>query len=196
VPEIDTSALPELLSASSIDGVRFVAAATLGASDPKLSRIIDEAVYVAALPRAALDTLGVRDAGELQQRIALAAQGPLAVRREIDGIGKRVDVAQYLLGARAGVGAEALRRAGLVGELMPLELRLRITGSGTAKPSEALQALLGQPELPVRFVRAALLCSRHGVHVSPLELEQLRAAFAQAREQPAALEHAGQLDAG
>ncbi len=195
VPEIDTSTLPEQLSASCIDGVRFVAAAALGASDPKLSRIIDEAVYVAALPRAALDALGVRDAAELQQRIALAAQGPLAVRREIDGIGKRVDVAQYLLGARAGVGAEALRQAGLVGELMPLELRLRITGSGTAKPSEALQALLGQPELPVRFVRAALLCSRHGTRVSPLELEQVRAALAQAREQPPALERASELDA-
>jgi hypothetical protein len=155
-----------------------VAACALGPDDPKLGRLIDEAVYVAGLPRAALDLLGLRDRHELADRIEAGARGELVARRDIDGIGKRIDVGKYLLSARVGEGTSVLARAGLVGELIPIELRLRITPDGTAKPSEALHALLSCTELPVRFVRAALICTQGGGRATPLELACLRAAFA------------------
>jgi radical SAM family uncharacterized protein/radical SAM-linked protein len=186
VSSLDCETLPELLSASCIDGVRFLAAATLGEGDPKLSRVIDEAVYVVGLPRASLELLGVRSAAELGERLAERARGELVVRRDIEGIGKRIDVGQYLVSARAGIGAEVLQRAGLVGELLPVELRLRITGSGTAKASEALQALLGRDDVPARFVRAALLSTQGDVRLTPLELAGLRAVHTAARERAAA----------
>src|SRR5439155_4793273 len=100
----------------------FVEAAKLGADDAKLSRVIDEAVYVAGLPRAALEQLGVRDQTQLAALTAERAAGPLVVKRMIEGIGKRIDVAQYLLSARVGEGAAVLARAGLIGELVPIEI--------------------------------------------------------------------------
>ncbi|MFI5307782.1 MAG: TIGR03960 family B12-binding radical SAM protein, partial [Polyangiales bacterium] len=177
VDAVDDEALPELLSASSIDGVRFLAARTLGPSDPKLSRVIDEAVYVAGLPRDALELLGVSDVDGLAEKLAQGAQGDLVVRRAIDGIGKRIDVGEFLVSAVAGRGGDVLARAGLRGELMPVELRLRIGGNGTAKVSEALQALLGRPDLSARYVRMGLMCTHAGARATPMELETLRAAF-------------------
>jgi radical SAM-linked protein len=174
---LDCAALPELLSSSSIDGVRFTSAVELGAQDPKLSRVIDEAVYVAGLPRSALDQLGLHGVGELQARLTQGARGPLVVRRNIDGVGKRIDVANYLLDVRVGQDDETLRRAGLLGDLMSVRMRLSVSPSGTAKPSEALEALLGRADLPVRFVRAELLCTQNGVRATPLQLESLRAAL-------------------
>ena len=108
----DCDALPGLLSNASIDGVRFLSAAILGPDDPKLSRVIDHAEYVAGLPRAALAELGLHDADALAAKIAAARQTPLIVRRDIEGIGKRVDVGEFLVSAEVGAGAEALERGG------------------------------------------------------------------------------------
>jgi radical SAM family uncharacterized protein/radical SAM-linked protein len=183
---IDLERLPEQLSAASVDGLRFLAATALGNDDPKLSRVIDEAVYVAGLPAAALDMIGVRDVSGLAQRLADGAGGELVVRRDIDGIGKRIDVARFLLGVRAGEGAPALQQAGLRGDLVPVEVRVAIRGDGSAKPTEVLEALLGRADIPARFVRAALLCTQAGARVAPLELDGVRAAFAARRVQEAA----------
>jgi radical SAM family uncharacterized protein/radical SAM-linked protein len=175
---LDCEALPGLLSASSIDGVRFTAAAVLGPEDVKLSRVIDEAVYVAGLPRAALELLGVNDAQGLQARLEAGMRESLVVRRNIDGVGKRIDVASYLLEVRAGEDDAVLRRAGLLGELTSIRMRLRISPGGTAKPSEVLEALLGRADLPARFVRAALLFNQGGDQATPLELAKLRGLIA------------------
>jgi radical SAM-linked protein len=171
---LDIERLPKLLSDACVDGVRFVAARELGPADKKLGALIDEAVYVAAVPRAALDALGVADAIALQALIDERAQGSLVVRRNIDGVGKRIDVAKYLLSARVGLGAEVLDSAGLRGELLPIELRMAFTPGGTAKAYEAVEALLGSADLPIRCVRSALLCTRNGLRATPLELEALR----------------------
>jgi radical SAM family uncharacterized protein/radical SAM-linked protein len=175
--ELDYEALPALLSTSSIDGVRFVATLPLGADDPKLSRVIDEAVYVAGLPRSSLALLGLADQAALAARLAEGAAGPLVVRRNIDGIGKRIEVGRYLAEVRVGHGAQALHQAGLVGDLTPVEMRVRITGSGTAKATEVLEALLGRADVPARFVRAALLCTQAGIRATPIELDEIRGAF-------------------
>src|SRR6185503_1846498 len=75
LPDLD--ALPARLTESSLDGVRFVEALALGEGDAKLGRVIDEAVYVAGLPRAALQALGVDAPEALAARIAERRAGPL-----------------------------------------------------------------------------------------------------------------------
>jgi radical SAM-linked protein len=176
---LDWSSLPSQLSTESIDGLSFVAARTLGENgvhDPKLNRVIDEARYVAALPRATLAALGLEDASALQAHLDARMQGKLEVRRNVEGIGKRIDVSRALVSAHAGAGAEVLARAGLIGELLPIELRMRLLQDGSAKATEAIEALLGA-ELPVRIVRQGLYCAAVGPDVTPLDLEALRAAF-------------------
>jgi hypothetical protein len=55
-------------------------------------------------------------------------------------------------------------------------MRIRITGSGTAKPSEVLEALLGVREIPARLVRQALYCQMGDERVSPRDVVHLRRA--------------------
>lgn len=183
--DFDCAALPELLSSSAIDGVRFVAARVLGNDDPRLGRVIDRSEYAVALPRAALELLSVRDAGELSALVEARRHQPLVVRRNIEGIGKRVDVGEFLTDVRVGSGGEALARAGLVGDLVPLELGVRISQSGSAKATEALEALFGRADVPARIVRTALLCTQGGARATPMDLDSVRAALRAARAIPA-----------
>ena len=88
----DWEALPEQLSTETIDGVRFVAVRVLGedgAQDAKLNRVIDEARYVAALPRAALRALGLENEIALQALIDEKMKSPLVVRRNVEGSVRR-----------------------------------------------------------------------------------------------------------
>jgi len=175
---VEPSVLVERLRRASIEGIQILDARVLGPEDASVSRVIDEARYVAALPRAAFEALGIApgDLDALRARVEARRSGPLEVRRTIDGIGRTIDVGAYLVGIDVGAGGEALAEAGLTGELWPVAISLRITGSGTAKPTEALEALVGAPssELPVRLVRAALGARRGDRLVPPLELEALR----------------------
>jgi hypothetical protein len=121
-----------------------------------------------------LEELGLGDLDALKARVSERLEGNLTVLREIKGIGKKVDVGRYLLGVEPGEGAEVLERAGIGGRLLPIRLRLRITGGGTAKPTEALEVLLGERDLPVRLVREALLAHAGDARVPPHDLAALR----------------------
>ncbi len=168
--------LPARLNAVSELGIEFTDAIVLGDMDRRITRAIDEAVYVAGVPHAALAELGL-DLDALRARVRARLEGgALVVRRDLDGIGKDVDVSKYLLGVEVGAGGEVLDRAGIAGRLAPLRIRLRITGGGTAKVSEALDALLGARDVPARFVREALLAHAGDERVSPRETARLRAA--------------------
>jgi radical SAM family uncharacterized protein/radical SAM-linked protein len=172
---IDCEDLPARLNEATLDGLEFFRARALGPLDSKLSHTIHEAVYVVGLPAAALAACGVANAGELQNLIARRReQGELRVRRMIEGIGKWIDVQQFLVDAEVGRGVEALSAAGLIGDLTPLRLHLRLSDAGAAKASEALQALTGQPDLPARFVRSELLWRAGEQTGTPLDLEPLR----------------------
>ena len=171
--QVDCAHLPTALSETSIDGIRFVEATALAAGDPKLNQAIEEAVYVAALPRTVMQELGLSEVA-LQEQLQARRQQPLSARRNIDGIGKKVDVGRFLMDAQVGDPEDALGRAGLCGDLTAVTLRLRITGAGTAKASEALGALLQAPQLPVRFVRSALLFRHGGAAHTPMALDVLR----------------------
>jgi radical SAM-linked protein len=179
---IDYATLPEQLSITSIEGVRFIEALPLGPGDPKLNRVIDEAVYVVGLPRTTLDAIGVKDEVELAALIEERQTGELVVRREIEGVVKQVDVGHYLRGVSVGEGHAVLERAGLIGELIPVTLRLAITATGSARATEALDVLLGVTDQPARIVRSELLFTRGNVALRPLQLDEIRESLANGRE--------------
>ncbi|MCA9582468.1 MAG: TIGR03936 family radical SAM-associated protein, partial [Myxococcales bacterium] len=162
------------LQGASFDGLRVTGARVLGPHDRALNRIIDRATYVAGVPRSTLATLGLANAEDLGHLIDRRRAGDLKVRREVKGIGRTVDVGDYLLNATVDPADDTLQRAGLVGELVPIRYTLSLTGKGTAKPTEALEALLGTPEPLARIVRAGLFASLSDGCTHPLDLEPLR----------------------
>jgi hypothetical protein len=167
--------LPARLNEATQDGLEFFAAEPLSPGDLKLSQVIQEAHYVVGLPASSLALCGVADAEALQALFDTQIESGLRTRRVVEGIGKWVDVKQFLLHARAGTGASALEVAGVAAQgLLPVQIALRFTDTGTAKISEALATLTGQRELPAHFMREQLRW-RIGVNSGqPLEIERLR----------------------
>ncbi|MFK7984409.1 MAG: TIGR03936 family radical SAM-associated protein, partial [Sandaracinaceae bacterium] len=144
--------------------------------DKRITRIMDEAVYVAGLSHMVLTERGLGDLETLRARVAERRDGDLTVLRKVKGIGKKIDVGRYLLDVDVGEGGEVLEEAGIGGSLVPVRLRLRVTGGGTCKPSEAIRVLLGagDEDVPVRLVRQALLAYVDDAPVHPMDLETLR----------------------
>lgn len=171
----DLTHLVERLNSATELGLVFFGAVELGPDDAGINKVIDEASYVVGLAREGSDVAAEIEQLRLRvtQRLAAAQAGEasLVVIREIEGLGKKVDVLPYLLDVEVGVGAEELARAGLSGSLLPIHMRLRITGSGATKPSEVIEALLGEREPAMRIVRTHLGLGR----LTPLELEAVRA---------------------
>ena len=160
--DVDPSAWLDALSAGAPDGLRFTAARALGPGDAAVSKLIDTARYAVAIPRS------VMSEAEMSERAAAAmAAETLPLVRVIDGIGKKVDVRTYLRAVSVGDAraAKALERAGLVGDLAPVFVDIAVTPTGSAKISEAAEAVFGE-NVPVKAVRAALLGSER----SPLEV--------------------------
>jgi hypothetical protein len=174
--KIDFASLPARLSEASLDGLDFFAAEELLPGDAKLSQLVHEGEYVAGFPRATLAELGLPDEAALRAAVQAKVGTPLRARREIQGnLAKWVDVSRYLISAEVGEGGAELERAGIVGELIPVRVRLAITGEGSAKISEALETLLGKTEVPARIVRTGLYAHLGDQRVGPLELETVRA---------------------
>jgi radical SAM-linked protein len=176
--DVDAATLLDSLSEGTQRGLRFVGGTKLGAADASISRVVDTARYVVAIPRVALEPLG----GEpwLRERIErLLTAGEAVVVRRIDGIGKRVDVRAFLRGLEIGGTAAALgvERAGLVGDFALLEDEVEVRGSGGVKIAEVIEVVSGDAELPHRAVRVALgLRTPGGEVIPPLALEAVRAA--------------------
>ena len=153
----------------------------LSDADTKLGRVIDEAEYAVGLPRAALDELGCTDAEALRALTsARLERGDLRVRREVEQLARMIDVSRGLVHADVGHGAQALARAGFVGELLPVTFRLRVSNDGSVRPGEALEALTGARELPHRCVRVGLWSTRGQSRATPMQLATLRGAAAAA----------------
>ncbi len=172
--DIDPEALLEDLSAGAQPGLRFVGGTRLGADDPGVTKVIDVAGYVVGVPRAAIASRG-GEAWLLDRIAAGVAARELCVVRRIDGIGKRVDVRDFLRSIALGAaGAASLARAGVVGDLIPISVEVDVRGSGGVKIAEVVEAVF-DPELPNRAVRVELgkRLPDRGV-VSPLELPALR----------------------
>jgi len=164
---VDEDELLARLEAASFDGVEIFGVRMLGHDDASLSKVVDERVYVAGIARSAMA------ADEIARAVSEPAASAREVRRNVKGIGRMIDVGKYLIDVRSGEGAELLERAGVVGDLVPVTLRIRHTQYGTARASEAVEALFGG-DVSARIVRVGLYGSPAGARAAPLDLAPLR----------------------
>jgi radical SAM family uncharacterized protein/radical SAM-linked protein len=174
--DLDPATILASLSESVHAGLRFVGGVALGPMDGAVSRVVDAARYVVGIPRAVVEGRG--GTAWLGDRIE-AARGAreLVVVRRIDGLGKRVDVRDYLRAVELAPehGQRALADAGVAGDLVPLMVDVDIRGSGAVKVTEVVEAVFGDAELPSHSVRIALgMRADGGVVLSPLALASLR----------------------
>jgi radical SAM-linked protein len=169
------------MNASADEGLTFTAGARLGPDDAGISKIVSGARYLIAFARSAVADRG----GEqwLRDGIARFLQAPeCKVRREIEGLAKYVDVRSFVNSARLGsddARAEA-RRAGLLGDLLLIDVDVKILGSGGVKTNEMVQAFTAASDVPHRAVRTALYGERAGISLDPLNLVALRRAKGEA----------------
>ncbi|HEY8038616.1 MAG TPA: TIGR03960 family B12-binding radical SAM protein [Polyangiaceae bacterium] len=175
--DLEATALLDELSAGAQPGLRFVAGVALGGGDSAVSRVIDVARYAVGIPRTVVEARGGQ--AWLEERVgALRAATSLVVVRRIDGIGKRVDVRDFLRSIELATdeGSALLARAGIVGDLVPLTVEVDVRGSGGVKIAEVMEAMCGDAELPHRAVRVALGARlADGRVASTMELDTLRA---------------------
>ncbi len=160
-------------------GFAFGGAVLLGDTDPGIAKVISGARYALVWARSALVATAGEGVGDVYTWLAdkctqAMAAAELPHRREIEGIGKIVDVRKYL--RRVEIAGDFVRaevaRAGLFGDLVIADAEVQITGSGSVKASEVAMALVG--DVPHRAVRLALLAEVEGEPRSLLELPRLR----------------------
>ena len=178
--DLDASALLDGLSAGAQPGLRFVGGVRLGAGDSAIPRVVDTARYVVGIPRSAMGVLGGREGIRDCIRKARQAEA-LFVMRRIDGIGKRVNVREFLraLHLDEEEGAAALAPAGIAGDLVAISAEVEVRGSGGVKIAEVVEAVFSSADLPHRAVRTGLGArTAEGGLLSPLDLDALRAARA------------------
>ena len=196
--DFDPEGLETLLarmSQSSPSGLRFRGAVRLGGDDPAISKLIAGARYILAMARTSLPAGEGRAEDFLTQRCVEAMSATtLPFRREIEGVGKMLDVRTYLARAELG-GAEAtasLARAGLVGDLLTLDVDCKITGSGAVKAAEVAAILAGDGKTapPHRALRVELYGEDALGRFSPLTLGRGR------KVRPAPVEQAVAAQAG
>lgn len=152
-------------------GLRFLQAVQLSPGDPNVSAIITGARYVIAFAHKTLS--GIGGVSGLDELIAaFLARSEHKLRRDIEGVGKMVDVRHFTLQARVGDDAALalLLRAGLVGDLVPVEVSLSLGQNGSAKVAEVVEAILGERGFPHHAVRVALVAGA----TTPLDVTTFR----------------------
>ncbi|HEX6767516.1 MAG TPA: TIGR03936 family radical SAM-associated protein, partial [Polyangiaceae bacterium] len=160
------SELVERLRRVSAPGLVFVDAVELDRDDPCVSTIVTSARYVIALSEDTLATFGGR--GALSQKISeFIEKTACLVRRDVGGVGKMIDVRKFVKAVSVGDEAslEAISLAGIVGRTVPVNVTIAIGPSGSAKVSEVVEAIYGEPREHLG-IRVALLCGS----TSPLDL--------------------------
>ncbi|MBI2395347.1 MAG: TIGR03960 family B12-binding radical SAM protein [Deltaproteobacteria bacterium] len=196
--DLEVDELAELLDRHSQEGVTIEKVVRLEQADAGIANILSDgafARYVVGIPKQALPQLGMvaRPIGDdwvgaLRAEVEGQLEGgSLTVVRTVEkigeGIGKKIDVRRWLdrvtvapeprADSRHG-GAETLARAGIVGNLVPVEIDVALSGQGGVKVTEVVEALLGR-DVPFRAVRAAMWAAREGRRVDPMDVAALRA---------------------
>jgi radical SAM family uncharacterized protein/radical SAM-linked protein len=134
IDELAPDELLRRLNRVSLEGIAFTGAASVGAGDRPLGRVLAESEYVAQLPA------GVDPAPALARH---GAGEPLVVRRESDrGLARTVDVRRSLRRVAAGEDGEARRRLGWEGGAL-FGFGVSISQEGSARPVEVIEALFG-----------------------------------------------------
>ncbi|MBI2893078.1 MAG: TIGR03960 family B12-binding radical SAM protein [Deltaproteobacteria bacterium] len=163
--EVDLADLPARLSAVSAAGLRFSGARELEPGDPAVGRVLVAARYRCTLPR------GMVDEALLSARLESVALGePLSVTRTERDEQRVIDVSRFV----EHVSIAPADRAEV--DAIALDLRLAITGSGAARPSDVLTAMLGPAVArAASVVRLGFDAARNGgPRADPLDLEALR----------------------
>ena len=173
--DLDPTAILEEMSAAASDGLVFSGGIKLGPEDPGITKIVTGARYLLAFARPVLAEHG----GEawLRDRVeAFLETTEHKVRREVDRLAKYVDVRSFVTGAAIGAesAAREVRLAGVLGDLVVLEVDVKILGSGGVKTVEIVEAITDDAGFPHRAIRAALYGERDGKHVDPLDTAAIR----------------------
>jgi radical SAM-linked protein len=171
----DLARLVQDMTRSSPGGLVFRGAIKLRPKDPGVTRVIAGARYAIAFARHSIQVNGHPAELLLAERCAAAmSAASIPFRRQIDGVGKMLDVRTYLLRAEvAGADAHvALARAGLVGELVAIDVDCAIPGSGAVKAAEVAAVIAGDGTTapPHRAVRVELFGLDDSGRFSPLDL--------------------------
>jgi radical SAM family uncharacterized protein/radical SAM-linked protein len=180
-------------------GLVFRGAVRLGPDDAAITKVITGARYLLVMARSSIEApAGERAEDMLEARCRAAMEAAtLPIRRELDGIGKVVDVRAYL--ERASVASPeafaAIGRAGLLGDVVALDVEVAIRGSGAVKSSEIAAVIAGDGASapPHRAVRLELFGRAGAERISPLDLARARRAAREAepaapkRAEPAAV---------
>jgi radical SAM family uncharacterized protein/radical SAM-linked protein len=193
--DIGASEMAELIdrmNAQSPLGLTFRGGVALGAGDASVGRAISGARYLIAFARSALPP-GAEAALADRCRAALEAT-TLPIRRETEGnLGRIIDARTHLAHAQvAGPEGHALiDRAGLIGDLIALDVLVTISPAGAVKPVELAAVLTGEATAaaapPHRAIRAELFGGDpRAQRWSPLDLARTRAATAAVPEATAA----------
>ena len=162
--KLDPSELLERMNETAPEGLHFTAAAALGPMDPGVNKVIGEGHYSLIFAKRALPS-GVDGLAEAIARVQAATELPIV--RNIEGIKKKLDVKMFLRSLELDTEAsrDAATRAGLIGDLITVEIHVAITGNGSVKSSEVAEVLLGA-QVPHRAVRMALMTDSG---MSPIE---------------------------
>jgi radical SAM-linked protein len=175
----DLARLVEEMTRLSPAGLVFRGAVKLSPQDLGVTRAIAGARYVIAFARNAVRVNGRPAEVVLAERCA-ATMGAASIpfQRQIDGVGKMLDVRTYLLRAEvAEAGARsALALAGLVGDLVAIDVDCAIPASGAVKAAEVAAVIAGDGTTapPHRAVRVELFGLDGSGRFSPLEVSRAR----------------------
>jgi radical SAM family uncharacterized protein/radical SAM-linked protein len=167
-PPAPEALLAQLQQATS-GGLRFLEARLVPNKEKSITAVVSGASYVIAFADSSLGEFGGR-AGLAELVTAFLARSEQRVRRNVEGLGKLVDVRAFTLSLEVGGNDahEALERAGVVGRMVPIVATMKIGPSGSAKISELVEALVGRAGFPHQAVRIALH-TEAGKLLEPLE---------------------------
>ncbi|MEN9578779.1 MAG: hypothetical protein RJA70_1788 [Pseudomonadota bacterium] len=136
----DADELKTRLNQQSPEGLSFTGVRALDPHEPRVNALITGARYLIVFATSALKALGGRANVEREIERFLASDERLVMRR-VKGLGKKMNVRDYVTRLRLCENADAARQAGLVGDLCALEAEVRITALGSIKTHEIVDAL-------------------------------------------------------
>jgi radical SAM family uncharacterized protein/radical SAM-linked protein len=151
----DASEMLAALRRASGAGLRFTRAERLEHGAPSLGAAVNGARYIIFFAGAEQ-----QDPALLEAKIAAFVQRDRSViKRMVKGIGRLIDVKARTRSMRIGDARtrERIAAAGFVGRFTSIEVEVELGPDGSVKPTEIVEALLGDGEVPHRVIRDALL---------------------------------------
>jgi radical SAM family uncharacterized protein/radical SAM-linked protein len=151
----DAHEIIERLNRASGVGLRFVNAERLDRRAPSIGAAINGARYIIVFAHAAQLSPAV-----LEAKIAAFVQrDKTVIKRTVKGIGRLIDVKARVRALRVGDETTRARvaAAGFGGRFSCIVVDVDMTPEGSVKPSEIVEALLGDGEVPHQAIRDALL---------------------------------------